>query len=188
MRAAISRQTRAVRQAPFHFSENGRTVDRIPAENLVCPLCIVDVAARARDDADTQVTPDDLKAWEAQHGPIPAGACVAMRSGWNAHVAGPKFRNADAEGVMHFPGFHTEAVAMLMEGRQVVGIGVDTLSLDYGRSKDLAVHYAWLPTNRWGVEAMTGLGGPPASGATLLVGAPEVKSATGGPARLYALV
>ena len=173
--------------APFHFSEDGWTVDQIPAENLVCPLCIVDIAARAQDDPDTQVTPDDLRAWEARHGPIPAGACVTKRSGRDAHVAGPRFRNADAEGVMHFPGLHTEAAAMLMEGRQVVGIGVDTLSLDHGKSKDFAVHYAWLLTNRWGVEAMAGLGSLPPSGATLLVGAPKVKGATGGPARLYAL-
>ena len=174
--------------APFHFSEDGWTVDRIPAENLVCPLCVVDIAARAQNDPDTRVTPDDLKAWEAQHGPVPAGACVAMYSGWDAHVADPKFRNADVEGVMHFPGFHPEAAAMLMEDRQVVGIAVDTLSLDHGKSKDFAVHYAWLPTNRWGVEAMAGLSGLPASGAVLLVGAPKVKGATGGPARVYALV
>ena len=123
--------------SPFHFSENGWTVDLIPAANLVCPLCVVDIAARAQDDADAQVTPDDIKAWEGAHGPIPAGACVAMHSGWEAHLASDKYRNADAEGVMHFPGFHPEAVAMLIEGRQVVGIGVDTLSLDYGAVQGL---------------------------------------------------
>ncbi len=174
--------------APFHFSENGWTVDQIPVANLVCPLCVIDIAARAQSAADTQVTPDDIKAWEDAHGPIPAGACVAMHSGWEVHLATDKYRNADADGVMHFPGFHTEAVAMLMDGRQVAGIGVDTLSLDYGQSKDFAVHNAWLPTNRWGVECMAGLGALPASGATLLVGAPKVKGATGGPARLYALI
>lgn len=175
--------------SPFHFSENGWTVDLIPAANLVCPLCVVDVAARAETDPDARLTPDDVKAWEAAHGPIPAGACVALRSGWDRFAADAKFRNADAEGVMHFPGFHPETVAMLMgDGRQVAGIAVDTLSLDYGASKDFAVHYAWLPSNRWGLEAVRGLGELPAAGATLVVGAPKVKGATGGPARLYALV
>lgn len=174
--------------SPFHFSEDGWTVDLIPVENLVCPLCVVDIAARAQDDPDAQLTPDDIKAWEGAHGPIPAGACVAMRSGWDAHLATDRFRNADAEGVMHFPGFHPETIAMLMDGRQVVGIGVDTLSLDFGQSKDFAVHNAWLPTNRWGMECMAGLGSLPASGATLIAGAPKVKGATGGPARIFALV
>ena len=69
-----------------------------------------------------------------------------------------------------------------------VCIAVDTLSLDYGASKDFAVHYGWLPTNRWGIECMAGLGELPAAGATLIVGAPKVKGATGGPARIFALV
>jgi kynurenine formamidase len=174
--------------SPFHFSADGWTVDAIPAANLVCPLCVIDIAARAQDDADTQLTPDDIKAFEAAHGPIPAGACVAMRSGWDRFVAEPRFRNADAEGAMHFPGFHPEAAAMLMEGRSVVGIASDTLSLDHGISKDFATHYAWLPSNRWGIECIAGLAGLPATGATLVVGAPKVEGATGGPARLYALV
>ena len=174
--------------SPFHFSEKGWTVDLIPVENLVCPLCVIDIATRAQDDPDAQLTPDDIRAWESAHGPIPAGACVAMHSGWEVHVASDKYRNADADGVMHFPGFHPEAIAMLVDGRQVVGIGVDTLSLDFGQSKDFAVHYGWLPTNRWGMECMAGLGTVPASGAILIAGAPKVKGATGGPARIFALV
>ena len=111
-----------------------------------------------------------------------------MRSGWDAHLGTDKFRNVDAEGIMHFPGFHPETIAMLVDGRQAVGIGVDTLSLDFGQSKDFAVHYGWLPTNRWGMECMAGLGTVPASGAILIAGAPKVKGATGGPARIFALV
>ena len=61
---------------------------------------------------------------------LPAGACVAMNSGWDAHVAFDKFRNADAEKKMHFPGFHVEAVKMLIEDGNAIGIAVDTLSLD----------------------------------------------------------
>ena len=75
-----------------------------------------------------------------------------MMSGWDAHVNSARFRNADADGVMHFPGFHLEAAQMLMEEADVVGLAVDSLSLDHGISKDFAVHYAWLPSNRWGIE------------------------------------
>ena len=173
---------------PFHFSEDGASLERLSAESLICPLCVIDIAARAADNADAQVTPDDLGAWESAHGPIPAGACVAMNSGWDAFAASDRFRNADAEGVMHFPGFHPEAVQMLLEGREVAGIAVDTLSLDHGISKDFAVHYAWLPAGRWGIECAAGLGTLPPAGATLVVGAPKVKGATGAPVRLYALV
>jgi kynurenine formamidase len=174
--------------APIHFSETGQTADAIPVENLVVPLAIVDISARAEDDPDAQLTPDDIRAWIAAHGPIPDGACVAMRSGWDRFVTGERFRNADSDGVMHFPGFHAEAVQFLMSEANVVGIAVDTLSLDYGRSADFATHYAWLPSNRWGLECVANLAELPAAGATLVVGAPKIQGASGGPSRVMALV
>ena len=174
--------------APIHFGDGVQSADQIPVENLVVPLAIVDIRAKAQDDADAQVTPDDLKTFEAEHGPVPDGACVAMLSGWDRRAGGPEFRNADADGVMHFPGFHVEAAQYLMDERTAVGIAVDTLSLDYGKSADFATHYAWLPTNRWGLEAVANLAELPPSGATLVVGGPKIKGATGGPSRVLALL
>ena len=63
--------------APIHFSADQNAADQIPVEQLVVPLAVVNIAARADGDADAQLTPDDLKAWEAKNGPIPDGACVA---------------------------------------------------------------------------------------------------------------
>jgi kynurenine formamidase len=111
-----------------------------------------------------------------------------MNSGWAGKVNSPEFRNADANGVLHFPGFHVEAVEFLLEEREVNGIAVDTLSLDYGPSPDFATHYRWLPTNRWGLEAIANLDELPARGVTLIVGSPTIAGATGGPCRLIALV
>lgn len=174
--------------APLHFSADGQAVDEIPVENLVCPLVKIDIAARAAEDADTMVTPDDLKAWIAANGDIPAGACVAMHSGWAAKASGDGFRNADGDGVMHFPGFHVEAAQMLIEETGTVAMAVDTLSLDHGPSATFDTHYAWLPTNRYGIECIAGLEQVPAAGATLIVGAPKTGKGTGGPARIFAMV
>ena len=174
--------------APIHFSADGLSADEIPLEQLVVPLAVVDIAARAEEDPDTQLTPDDLTAWQSANGPIPQGACVAMNSGWDRRVGGDGFRNADGEGVMHFPGFHPEAVAYLLENTAAAGIAVDTLSLDHGPSADFATHYKWLPANRWGMECVANLGGLPATGATIVIGGPKIRGATGGPSRVLALV
>lgn len=174
--------------APLHFSENGQSVAEIPVGNLVCPLCVIDIRERAAGDADAQVTPDDIKAWISANGEIPANACVAMNSGWDAHVGDAKFRNADGEGKMHFPGFHIEATQMLLEETSAAGIATDTLSLDFGMSPDFATHYAWLPAGRWGIECIANLSNVPATGATLVVGAPKHRGGTGGPARVFAMV
>jgi len=133
-------------------------------------------------------TPDDVKAWIAKHGDIPEGACVAMNSGWQAHVKTEKFRNADELFVQHYPGFHPEAAKMLIEESRAVAIAVDTLSLDIGASKTFETHYAWLPTGRYGIECLANLDKVPEAGATLMVGAPTHKGGTGGPARIMALI
>ena len=173
--------------APLHFSENGQSVAEIPVENLVVPLCVVDIREKAVANADAQVTPDDIKAWVSKNGPIPDRACVAMNSGWDKFANSDKFRNVGSDEKMHFPGFHVEAAQMLME-TNAVGLATDSLSLDYGQSGDFATHYAWLPTNRWGVECLANLDKVPESGATLVVGAPKHRGGTGGPSRIFAMV
>ncbi len=173
--------------APLHFSEDGMGVDELPVESLFAPLCVVDIAARAAEDADTRVTPDDLTAWIAANGEIPDNACVAMHSGWASKVDTDEFRNFDGE-AQHYPGFHPEAATMLMEETGAASIAVDTLSLDHGISADFATHYAWLPSGRFGIECLANLDQMPAAGATLVIGAPKHRGGTGGPARIFAMV
>jgi len=184
---AINEHTGTHVDAPLHFSADGNSVDEIPIESLIAPLCVIDIAARAAENADAQVTPDDIKAWIAANGEIPANACVAMNSGWGGKTGGEGFRNFDGK-AMHFPGFHIEAAKMLMEETATASIAVDTLSLDHGMSADFATHYAWLPSGRFGIENLANLDKVPAAGATLVIGAPKHKGGTGGPARIFAMV
>lgn len=174
--------------APLHFSEDGQSVAEIPVSNLIAPLCVIDIAARAEGDADARLTPDDIKAWMAKHGDIPANACVALYSGWGKKVDSAGFRNADDAGKQHYPGFHVEAAQMLMEETGAMSLASDTLSLDHGISEDFATHYAWLPTGRFGIENIANLDKVPAKGATLVIGAPKHRGGTGGPARIFAMI
>jgi kynurenine formamidase len=175
--------------APLHFSENGASVDLIPIADLIVPLAVINIAERASGDPDTGVTPDDITAWESKNGPIPEGACVAMNSGWHKLLDSPKFTGRDDAGKNHTPGFHPEAAHFLIGERNVKGIGVDTLSLDRGIvSGEFPVHYEWLGSGRWGVEALANLDAVPEKGGLLFVGGPKVKGGTGGPSRIVALV
>jgi len=185
---AINEHTGTHVDAPMHFSADGQSVEEIPVETLVAPLAVVDIRAKAAADDEAQVTPDDIRAWMDANGDLPERCCVAMLSGWAAHLETPKFRNVDGEGKMRFPGFHVEAAEMLIEEADCIGIAVDTLSLDIGSSADFATHYAWLPTNRWGIENLAGLDRLPTKGATLMLGAPKHRGGSGGPARVVALV
>jgi kynurenine formamidase len=174
--------------APNHFFDNGRSLDLLPADSLVVPLVVIDVSARAASNSDTSLTVADIDAWERRHGRIAERAAVMMASGWDARINDAKsFVNADASGVMHFPGFSPEAASFLARSRNVSGIGVDTLSLDPGIDVTYAAHKAWLATGKWGVELVANLRQVPPVGATVFVGATKVKGATGGPVRLIAV-
>lgn len=172
--------------APLHFSADGTSVDEIAVDKLVCPLCVVDITAKAAQDPNAMLEPADIEAWVSANGEIPAGACVALRSDWDKKVAEAGFRN-DAAGNFTFPGFSKAATDMLA-GLDVACIGVDTLSLDPGNSADFAVHNSWLPSGRYGIEGLANLGDLPAKGATIFVGAPKHKRGTGGPARVMAVL
>lgn len=172
--------------APAHFDTDGLTADRLPVENLVAPLVVVDISERAATDADAQLTPDDIVAWESANGPLPARAWVAMYSGWEARLSDPaSYVNQDAAGVQHYPGFHPEAAAFLVEERDIVGIGVDTLSQDYGASADFATHVTICGSGKYGIENVAALASVPPVGA-VVIGGPKHATASGGPTRLFA--
>ncbi len=155
--------------------------------NFIAPLAVIDISERARANADTAVTIEDIKNWEKKNGLLPKGAAVFMYSGWDAKVGEAKaFINMDGSNTMHFPGFSPEAAAFLTRERDIVGIGVDTLSIDPGIDKQFKAHRAWLAANKWAVECVANLKLVPPAGATVFVGASKVSGATGGLVRLIA--
>ena len=174
--------------APAHFAPKGATADRLEASSLVVPAAVIDLRERARRNADAVVTVDDLKAWERAHRRLPKGCGVFLNSGWDARAGDAgAFLGQDRAKTLHFPGFSKEACAFLLAEREVAGLAVDTLSLDFGASKDFAVHKLWLGAGRWGLECVANLSRLPPAGATVFVGAPKVIGASGGPTRVLAV-
>jgi kynurenine formamidase len=111
-----------------------------------------------------------------------------MYSGWDARVTDPaSYINADSDGTPHFPGWSGRAVALLTGERSVVGIGVDTLSLDPGNATEYLAHVNALEFGLYGIENLANLGTLPPVGTTIIVGGPKHVEATGGPARVFAV-
>ena len=174
--------------APVHFIANATTCDRIAPDTLIAPLAVVSIVPKAAKNADATVDVDDIMMWEKQHGRLPRGAFVAMHSGWDTRVGTPdRFLNKDAKGTMHAPGFSEAAARFLATERDIVGAGVDTLSLDIGAAEKFVAHLALLGAGKYAVELIANLGTLPASGATIIVGAPKHEGASGGPVRVLAV-
>src|SRR4029077_3377554 len=127
--------------APAHFPPGRATVEQIPVKQLFGPAVVLDVRAESAKDADYQLGAGHIADWEKRHGQITEGSIVLLRTGWTSRWPdAQKYRNQDAQGRMHFPGFSAEAAKVLI-GRKVSGLGCDTLSVDYGASTEYAVHH-----------------------------------------------
>jgi kynurenine formamidase len=175
--------------APAHFAAGTWTVDQIPPERLVTPLVVIDVREKVKNDPDYCLAVDDIAKWEQAHGQIPLGAVVMAKTGWSSRWNSVKdYRNADPKGIMHFPGYSEDAAKFLVEGRQTLALGIDTLSVDYGPSKNFEVHRYTLAHSLYHLENVANLDLVPETGATVVVAPMKLEGGSGGPVRILALV
>jgi kynurenine formamidase len=178
--------------APIHFGEGKRTADQIPVEQLIAPAVVLDVSAKAAADSDYRLTLEDVLAWEKEHGKIPQGAIVLLRTGWGARWPDRKrYLGDDKPGDasnLHFPSYGAEAARTLVEQRKVGALGVDTASIDHGPSKDFIVHQIANGAHVPGLENIANLGEVPAAGAWVIALPMKIAGGSGGPVRVVALV
>src|SRR6266851_3624708 len=174
--------------APIHFPPGKMTVDEIPARKLFGPAVVLDARAESAKDADYQVPAALVEEWEKRHGQIPEGAIVLLRTGWASRWPdAQRYRNQEARGRMHFPGYSVNAAKLLIE-RKVSGLGCDTMSADYGASEDFAVHHAVLGAGLYQLENLADLSELPESGAFLVVAPIKLEGGSGGAVRVFALL
>lgn len=175
--------------APIHGTMGLPSVDAISPTDLFGPAVVVDVTAQAAGNEDYAVTAADLLAWEAAHGPIPAGAIVLMRSGWATRwTQGDRYYNQGDDGRLHFPGFAVDAARMLIDQRDIAGIGVDTGSADPGNAQGYPVHGIINGAGRFQLENLDDLRALPEAGAYLIVAPIKIQGGSGGQVRVFAVV
>ncbi len=178
--------------APLHFGENRRAVDQIPVEELMAPAVVIDVRSECQTNPDYEMTLDDLRAWEAAHGRIPNHAVVFMLTGWGKHWPDRRAylgsATPDDAHTLHFPGFSAQAAEFLVKERAIRGIGIDTASIDPGRSQDFSVHRIVNGANAYGLENVASLDRLPPKGTTVVALPMKIHGGTGAPVRIIALL
>jgi kynurenine formamidase len=178
--------------APSHFAEKGRTTEQIPLQQLIGPAVVIDVSERARGNRDYRLSREDVVAFEARHGRIAPATLVLLRTGWSRYWPNAKeYLGDDTPGDasrLSFPSYGEDAARLLVEEREVSVLGVDTASIDYGRSTDFLVHRVAAARNVPGLENLTNLEQLPATGATVIALPMKIEGGSGGPLRAIALV
>lgn len=178
--------------APIHFAEQGWTVGEIPVQRLVVPAIVFDVAEQAAADRDYRLQVADVEAWEAEHGSVPAGSAVLLRTGWSRHWPDAlTYLGDDTPGDasnLHFPSYGADAARLLVEEREVAILGVDTASIDFGPSTDFRVHQIAGAANVPGLENLTQLDELPPRDFWIAALPIKIARGSGGPVRVVALV
>ncbi|MEM7721868.1 MAG: cyclase family protein [Pseudomonadota bacterium] len=174
--------------SPNHFIAGGAAADELDVRTFFAPLAIINIADRAEGDPDTALTVGDILTWEAEHGRLPAGSAVFQRADWDRFAGDlEQHLNRDADGVRRNPGFSAEAARFLVEERDIVGIGTETVAVSWGPDREFQAHQIVLGAGLWALENLTGLASVPESGATLIIGPPKVEDASGGMTRVLAV-
>jgi kynurenine formamidase len=177
---------------PAHFVKGLRTVDQIDIGEMVLALVVIDVHEQVAWNPDYTVTMDDVRAWESEHGPIPEGAFVALRTDWSKRWPdAAAMQNKDTEGIAHYPGWSKEVLKYLYEEKKITASGHETTDTDPGvaTSKgDYSLETYVLSTDHYQVEMLANLDQVPEIAAIVVVSFPKPKHGSGFPARVFAIL
>lgn len=176
--------------SPLHFAESKQSTADIPLRKLAGPAAVVDVSASCARSPDYLVTAADLENWERAHGKLQPVDIVLIRTGWGARWPNAKaYLGTDKRDVsaLRFPGISPEA-AKLLVARNIAGVGIDTASIDYGRSKDFQTHRILNAANIYALENVANIDKLPLQGATLIALPIKTAGGTGGPVRIAAIL
>ena len=177
---------------PAHFVKGLRTVDQIELKEMILPLVVIDVHTESAKDPDYTLTLERVKKWETDHGPVPAGSFVAMRTDWSKRWPdGAAMENRDAAGVAHYPGWSKPALQYLYEERKITASGHETTDTDPGSATtkdDYSLETYVLGTNHYQIELLANLDQVPEAGAIVIATFPKPKGGSGFPARVFAIV
>ena len=177
---------------PAHFIKGLRTVDQIDVKEMILALVVVDVHEEAAKNPDYILSIERVKKWEKDHGPIPGGAFVAMRTDWSKRWPdAAKMANKDVNGVAHYPGWSLPVLKYLYEERKITASGHETTDTDPGiatRKDDYSLETYILSTTHYQTELLTNLDQVPESGAIVVASFPKPKGGSGFPARVFAIL
>jgi kynurenine formamidase len=177
--------------APIHFAAETWTNSEIPVERFFAPAVVIDISERAATDPDTGLLPADIDGWVERHGPLPEGAIVIVRTGWsekwpdwNAYYGSEDPFDTTT---LRFPGVSAAGAEQLVEAG-VVGVGIDTASIDPGQDATFESHRVLAEAQLFNLENLTNVGQLPESGAWVIALPAKVGGGSGAPARVIALV
>ncbi|MEU6425066.1 cyclase family protein [Microbispora sp. NPDC046973] len=180
--------------APVHWvtGRDGEDVSQVAPAKLIAPAVVLDFSAQSAADPDFLLEVDHVKAWEAEHGPLPDGGWLLYRTGWDARAHDQaEFLNADETGP-HTPGMSPDCARYLAEETPITGIGTETVGTDAGAAHSFdpafPCHSYLLGAGKYGLTQLRNLDRLPPTGAVVVASPLPIVGGSGSPVRVLALV
>lgn len=165
---------------PSHCHPNGRTLEQVYLDEMLCPLCVVDVSSECHPDL--LVTQDHLQHYEDRYGRIPKQSLVVIATGWEQYWHQPEQYHNQYQ----FPHCSPCLSKKLLE-RNISALGIDTLSPDRPDS-GFPTHKTLLQGNKLIIENVANARKMPASGGRAIIAPCKLEGLTEGPIRLLGLI
>jgi kynurenine formamidase len=170
---------------PAHWAPEYPSIDELPATYALRPLVVISIVSQVKKKADYKLTVADIKAWEQDHGKIPAGSVVMVRSDWSKKWTNNPEKAKTLAADPKFPGVSLDALKFLHLQRHILFHGHEPLDTD--NSPDLAGE-SWLMHHGYTqAEGVNNLDDVPQTGCLLSIGYPKFKGGLGGYARYVAI-
>jgi kynurenine formamidase len=176
--------------APIHWvtGRDKRDVAQVGVRQLIAPAVVLDVSAQAATDPNFLLEVEHIRAFEAEHGALPAGGWLLIRTGWDS-------RSGDADAFLNggaTPGVSIECARWLADEAPIQGVGVETVGTDAGAAHSFdppfPCHSYVLGADKFGLTQLQNLRHLPPTGAVVIAAPLPIVHGSGSPARVLALV
>ncbi|HEX4996806.1 MAG TPA: cyclase family protein [Terriglobia bacterium] len=165
---------------PAHWAPEYPAIDELPPTYAVRPLVVISIVDRVGADPGYHLQVADIERWEAQHGRIPAGSVVMVRSDWSKAWPDPELATRE-----QFPGVSLDALKLLHEERRILFHGHEPLDTDTTptlEGEDWLMHHGYTQA-----EGVAHLDEVAETGCLVAMGYPKLKGGLGGYARFVAI-
>jgi kynurenine formamidase len=165
---------------PAHWAPEYAAIDELPATFAVRPLVVISIVPQVRKDFNYSLKVSDIRKWEIDHGTIPAGSVVFVRSDWSK-----RWPSSELPKLKKFPGVSLKALEFLHQERHILFHGHEPLDTD---SSPTLTGESWLMHHGYAqAEGVANLDQVPPTGCLVDIGYPKFGGGVGGYARFVAI-
>ena len=165
---------------PAHWAPEYPTIDELPPTYALRPLVVISIVTQVARDPGYHLQVADIEAWEREHGQVPAGSVVMVRSDWSNAWPDPALATTTP-----FPGVSLDALKFLHEQRRILFHGHEPLDTDTTPTLE---GEAWLMHNGYAqAEGVANLDDVAETGCLVTIGFPKFQGGLGGYARYVAI-